>query len=133
MLYHNLITDMNFVPRSKGKSGKDEHEEREPSLDDKGPSAKDNSDADLELLENDEPPRNPYVIHVYRGGIKHEPITKEVWDVVSGKIQDLILPILEEEPSRIVLEWFSYKDGAGILAPPNEEEQELLRKWIAEM
>jgi hypothetical protein len=122
------------IPKNKkGKSGKGEHDERDPSLADKDPSAKGNPDADLELLENDEPPRNPYVIHVYRGGIKHEPITKEVWDVVSGKIQDMILPILDKEPGRIILEWFSYKDGAGILAPPNVEEQELLRKWIDDL
>ena len=117
----------------KGKSGKNEHDERDPSPGDKDPSAKDKSDADLELLEDDKPPRNPNVIHVYRGGEKHEPITKEVWEELSGKIQDKILTVIDEEPSRVVLEWFSYKDGAGILAPSNAEERELLRKWIDDL
>ena len=40
------------------------NEERDPSPDDQDPNAEDKSDAEQELLGNDEPKRNPYVIHV---------------------------------------------------------------------
>ena len=106
--------------------------EEEPLLDDFEEDLREALPSFAEKVKGGKRKDFPFILFIHTGDEERRVMSRETFNLLQEKIQEKCFLLMEKGEPAPMVEWFAFAKGSGVIAPANQESQDILRTIVAE-